>query len=62
MDGAVGITQCGISPGGTFTYRFDITEDETGTFWLVHMRSSEVISGKNLTLLQVSRTFPDPAR
>lgn len=33
MDGAVGITQCAVSPGGAFTYRFHIGEDETGTFW-----------------------------
>uniref|UniRef100_A0A060T897 ARAD1D05148p n=1 Tax=Blastobotrys adeninivorans TaxID=409370 RepID=A0A060T897_BLAAD len=31
MDGAVGITQCGIPPGESFTYRF--TVDKAGTYW-----------------------------
>ncbi|KAF3759902.1 hypothetical protein M406DRAFT_348628 [Cryphonectria parasitica EP155] len=33
MDGPVGITQCEIQPGSLFRYRFDIAEDQTGTFW-----------------------------
>ncbi|KAI9717575.1 MAG: hypothetical protein M1828_007136 [Chrysothrix sp. TS-e1954] len=33
MDGAVGITQCPIAPGGNFTYRFEIDENQHGTFW-----------------------------
>lgn len=32
MDGVFGITQCGIPPGETFTYQFDII-DQRGTFW-----------------------------
>jgi FtsP/CotA-like multicopper oxidase with cupredoxin domain len=31
MDGVYGITQCGISPGNTFTYIFQA--DPSGTFW-----------------------------
>lgn len=31
MDGTAGITECGIPPGGSFTYSFNITQ--TGTFW-----------------------------
>ncbi|KAF9770267.1 hypothetical protein IL306_012217 [Fusarium sp. DS 682] len=33
MDGAVGFTQCPISPGSAFTYNFTIGNDEYGTFW-----------------------------
>lgn len=33
MDGAVGLTQCPIAPGGRFTYRVQIGDDEHGTFW-----------------------------
>lgn len=32
MDGTVGITQCPISPGGTFTYEFKV-ENQSGTYW-----------------------------
>lgn len=32
MDGAVGISQCGIPPGESFTYEFKIA-DQRGTFW-----------------------------
>ena len=33
MDGAVGINQCPIPPGGTFTYDFVIGNENYGTFW-----------------------------
>ncbi|PVH75797.1 multicopper oxidase [Cadophora sp. DSE1049] len=33
MDGAVGITQCPISPGEAFTYDFVIGDENFGTFW-----------------------------
>ncbi|KAK3940215.1 multicopper oxidase-domain-containing protein [Diplogelasinospora grovesii] len=33
FDGAVGITQCAIPPGKTFTYHVKIGGDEHGTFW-----------------------------
>ncbi|KAL5894960.1 hypothetical protein ACKVWC_000179 [Pyricularia oryzae] len=31
MDGAVGVTQCPVPPGHTFTYRFKV--DQPGTYW-----------------------------
>ncbi|RAR11840.1 multicopper oxidase [Stemphylium lycopersici] len=31
MDGVVGVTQCGIPPGSSFTYNF--TVDQPGTYW-----------------------------
>ncbi|KAJ6440222.1 laccase IV [Purpureocillium lavendulum] len=33
MDGVVGVTQCSIPPAGSFTYRFQISEEQHGTFW-----------------------------
>lgn len=32
MDGTVGITQCPIAPGGSFTYEYKI-EGQSGTYW-----------------------------
>lgn len=32
MDGTVGISQCPIAPGQSFTYRFNVT-GQTGTYW-----------------------------
>ena len=37
MDGAVGVTQCAIPPGSSFTY--DFTVDQVGTYWYhAHIR------------------------
>ncbi|KAJ5673457.1 multicopper oxidase-domain-containing protein [Penicillium longicatenatum] len=33
MDGATGISQCGIPPHGQFIYNFTIPADQSGTFW-----------------------------
>lgn len=33
MDGAVGITQCAVGPGRTFVYKFQIGQQQHGTFW-----------------------------
>ena len=33
MDGAVGFTQCPIFSGGKFIYEFDISGEQSGTFW-----------------------------
>lgn len=32
MDGTIGITQCPIAPGHTFTYEFTVS-DQSGTYW-----------------------------
>jgi FtsP/CotA-like multicopper oxidase with cupredoxin domain len=32
-DGAVGMTQDPIPPGGNFTYQFSIADDQSGSFW-----------------------------
>lgn len=32
MDGTVGVTQCPIAPGHSFTYRFNVS-GQTGTYW-----------------------------
>lgn len=33
MDGPVGVSQCGVPPGSSFTYNFTI--DQPGTYWSV---------------------------
>ncbi|KAJ5759502.1 multicopper oxidase-domain-containing protein [Penicillium odoratum] len=33
MDGAYGVTQCGIPPGSSFVYNITIPNDQFGTFW-----------------------------
>ena len=33
MDGAAGVSQCPIAPGGQFVYNFTIPLDQSGTFW-----------------------------
>lgn len=33
MDGAIGVTQCGIQPGQSFWYNFTIPSSQSGTFW-----------------------------
>lgn len=32
MDGVVGVSQCAIPPGGSFTYEFQVV-DQGGTYW-----------------------------
>lgn len=47
MDGTVGITQCPIAPGHSFTYRFNVT-GQTGTYWYhshMAMQSSDGLVG-----------------
>ncbi len=33
MDGVVGVTQEAFHPGTTFTYSFDVSLNQSGTFW-----------------------------
>ncbi|TAQ85442.1 hypothetical protein B7494_g6220 [Chlorociboria aeruginascens] len=33
MDGVVGLTQCAIPPFKTYTYKFKVQDDQSGTFW-----------------------------
>ena len=33
MDGAAGVTQCPVAPGGQFVYNVTIPSDQSGTFW-----------------------------
>ncbi|KAG9186965.1 hypothetical protein G6011_10073 [Alternaria panax] len=47
MDGTVGITQCPIAPGHSFTYRFNVS-GQTGTYWYhshVSMQASDGLVG-----------------
>jgi FtsP/CotA-like multicopper oxidase with cupredoxin domain len=44
MDGAVGITQCPIAPGHSFTYRFNVT-GQTGTYYYHSHMSMQASDG-----------------
>ncbi|VUC24721.1 unnamed protein product [Clonostachys rosea] len=44
MDGAYGVSQCGIPPGGNFTYRFNVT-GQRGTFWYHSHVSAQYTDG-----------------
>jgi FtsP/CotA-like multicopper oxidase with cupredoxin domain len=47
MDGTVGVTQCPIAPGHSFTYRFNVSR-QTGTYWYhshVSMQASDGLVG-----------------
>ncbi|KAJ4358576.1 uncharacterized protein N0V89_003160 [Didymosphaeria variabile] len=44
MDGTVGISQCPIAPGQSFTYRFNIT-GQTGTYWYHSHMSMQASDG-----------------
>ena len=47
MDGTVGVTQCPIAPGHSFTYRFNVS-GQTGTYWYhshVSMQASDGLVG-----------------
>jgi FtsP/CotA-like multicopper oxidase with cupredoxin domain len=35
MDGVVGVTQKAIPAGGEFTYKFEISKAQSGTFWWI---------------------------
>lgn len=59
MDGAVGLTQGPIRPSTLFIYKFNISADQAGTFWLLNnlvvwLQSADIRS-------QVSCTFPASA-
>ncbi|CAI6335698.1 unnamed protein product [Periconia digitata] len=47
MDGTVGVTQCPIAPGHSFTYRFNVT-GQSGTYWYhshMAMQASDGVVG-----------------
>ena len=44
MDGAVGVTQCAIAPGSSFTYRFNI-RGQSGTYWYHAHHSAQASDG-----------------
>jgi FtsP/CotA-like multicopper oxidase with cupredoxin domain len=44
MDGTVGVTQCPIAPGHSFTYRFNVS-GQTGTYWYHSHMSMQASDG-----------------
>ncbi|MCJ1390517.1 hypothetical protein MMC18_003377 [Xylographa bjoerkii] len=54
MDGTVGITQCPIAPGGTFTYAFKIN-GQSGTYWYHAHQGTQVADGLYGPLIVHSR-------
>ncbi|KAF8886132.1 ferroxidase [Infundibulicybe gibba] len=46
MDGAQGVTECGIPPGGTFDYVIPVnTSDQWGTYWVHGHASGQYVDG-----------------
>lgn len=58
MDGAIGVTQCGIQPGHSFWYNFTISETQSGTFWY-HAHSTVQRADGLYGGLIVHRPVPD---
>ena len=48
-DGAMGLTQCGIMPGNTFTY--DMLIEQTGTFWVHGHNKGHYVDGLRTSLV-----------
>jgi FtsP/CotA-like multicopper oxidase with cupredoxin domain len=44
MDGVIGITQKAIPAGEDFTYKFEISKTQSGTFWSVFVFNSPMAS------------------
>ena len=54
MDGTVGITQCPIAPGGSFTYEF-LINGQSGTYWYHAHQGTQVADGLYGPLIVHSR-------
>ncbi|KAJ2833379.1 ferroxidase fet3 [Coemansia furcata] len=48
-DGAVGATECGIPPNGSFTYRMNITQ--SGTYWIHSHYMAQYVDGLRTPLI-----------
>ena len=58
MDGTVGVTQCPIAPGATFTYEFTVT-GQSGTYWWhghVGLQASDGLHGPLIIHSREERT------
>ncbi|KAJ6616429.1 Fet3 protein [Mycena sp. CBHHK59/15] len=52
MDGAVGVSECGIPPGGQFTYNVAVNESgQTGTYWVHAHASGQYVDGLRAPLV-----------
>ncbi|KAJ3043643.1 ferroxidase fet3 [Rhizophlyctis rosea] len=49
MDGAVGVTQCGIPPGQSYTYKYNITQH--GTYWYHSHFMGQYVDGLRAPLI-----------
>ncbi|OKL58237.1 hypothetical protein UA08_06387 [Talaromyces atroroseus] len=62
MDGATGVTQCGIGPGKSFWYNFTISEAQSGTFWYhahSNVQRADGLYGGFVVHRPVSPSFPN---
>jgi FtsP/CotA-like multicopper oxidase with cupredoxin domain len=59
MDGAVGVTQCTVDEGKSFTYKFRIADSQHGTFWY-HAHSAVKRADGLYGGLVVHRPVSDP--
>jgi FtsP/CotA-like multicopper oxidase with cupredoxin domain len=57
MDGVHGITECGIAPGESFTYRFEITQDP-GTHWYHAHTGAQFADGLQGPIVILPREAP----
>lgn len=52
MDGATGVTECGIPPGGTFEYHIPVdTSGQWGTYWVHGHASGQYVDGLRAPLI-----------
>jgi iron transport multicopper oxidase len=56
MDGAFGITECGILPGESFTYNFTIAQ--TGTYWIHGHFMGQYVDGLRAPLILLDPKEP----
>ncbi|KIM88113.1 Ferroxidase [Piloderma croceum F 1598] len=45
MDGVLWVTQCGIPPGGTFTYQVPVDPTQWGTYWIHSHAKGQYVDG-----------------
>ncbi|KAL0578124.1 ferroxidase fet3 [Marasmius crinis-equi] len=52
MDGTLGVSECGIPPGGTFDYVIPVnSSNQTGTYWLYALADGQSVDGLRAPLI-----------